>query len=148
MGEGSLDGEGTGISVTSRVRVRYKQIIIVFWECRQPSARKLRCGTFVSLCPGIDGTHEGGCRLSQEEKKPTIPVRIMSQKARMSSRGFSSASGFLGDLGNAQLMLSESVDEVLCAGVRGTPGTSPAVAVSCPEPAQVLDLGLAGTGMK
>ena len=45
-------------------------------------------------------------------------------------------------------MLSESVDEVLCAGMRGTPGTSPAVAVSCPEPAQVLDLGLAGAGVK
>ena len=51
MGEGSLDGEGTGISVTSRVRVRYKQIIIVFWECRQPSARELRRGTFVSPLP-------------------------------------------------------------------------------------------------
>ena len=51
MGEGNLDGEGTGISVTSRVRVRYKQIIIVFWECRQPSARELRRGTFVSPLP-------------------------------------------------------------------------------------------------
>ena len=66
----------------------------------------------------------------------------------MSSRGFSSAPGFRGDLGNAQLMLSESVDEVLCAGMRRTPGTSPAVAVSCPEPAQVLDLGLTGAGVK
>lgn len=51
MGEGSLDGRGTGISVTSRVQVRYKQIIPVFWECRQPSARELRCGTFVGLLP-------------------------------------------------------------------------------------------------
>ena len=51
MGEGSLDSKWAGISVTSRVQVRYKQIIPVFWECRQPSGRQLRCGTFVSLLP-------------------------------------------------------------------------------------------------
>lgn len=66
----------------------------------------------------------------------------------MSSRGFSSAPGFLGELGNTQPMLPGSVDEVLCSGVRGTSDPLSVLAISWTEPAQALDLGLAGTGVK
>ena len=66
----------------------------------------------------------------------------------MSFRGFSSAPGFLGELGNTQPMLPGSVDEVLCSGVRGTSDRSPALAISWTEPAQALDLSLAGACAK
>lgn len=69
---------------------------------------------------------------------------MVSRKTRV----FSSASGFLGDLGNRQPVLTESVDEVLCSGLRETPGSYPAVAVPSPEPALHLGLGRAGAGVK